>query len=115
MDASPKRRALAALDPNASSPKPRLGLKPGHVQLASPLKPLALPRASPEPEPKKRAILMEDERLDHPVKKVCVAAPDAGTTTQLSPGPSSQNTAEEVRERHGPQRWRSEAQILHGF
>ncbi len=98
MDASPKRRALAALDPNASSPRPRLGFKPGHVQLASPLKPLTLPRASPEPEPKKRALLMEDERPDHPAKKVCVAAPEAGTA-QLSPGPSSQNTAEEVRER----------------
>ena len=101
MDASPKRRALAALDPNASSPRPRLGLKPGHVQLASPLKPFALPRASPEPEPKKRAVVMEDERPDHPAKKVCVAAPDEGST-QLSPGPSSQNTAEEVRANEGP-------------
>ncbi len=97
MDVSPKRRVLAALDPNASSPKPRLGLKPGHVPLASPLKQPVFSAGSPDTEPRKRLTVMDDEFADQPAKKVRVMSGNL-SVTRPSPAPSSQSTAEEVRE-----------------
>ncbi|KAK1768651.1 hypothetical protein QBC33DRAFT_514231 [Phialemonium atrogriseum] len=62
MEASPsKRRVLGSLDPNASSPRPQLGLKqlksPHHNAPGSPLKRPAEP--SPGPQPKKIQLTME--------------------------------------------------------
>ncbi len=97
MDASPRRRALASLDPNASSPKPQLGLKRGHALQASPLKqrPLSIPAL--EPEPKKYMVAMEEDQDEHPAKKARVGDADESSAQPRSI-PSSQNTGGEVRD-----------------
>ncbi|KAH8895175.1 hypothetical protein GQ53DRAFT_839515 [Thozetella sp. PMI_491] len=94
MNASPKRRALAALDPNASSPAPKLGLKPAHALPASPLKQRSMVIPALVLEPKKREVAMDACQDEHPSKKARVDAADESSAQSRSV-PSSQNTAAE--------------------